>query len=75
VVASGEMIVCQTFARDCGQCFLKAFGVGKLAFAVPERFFIQVAEQMKGLDADIGTVKPVLQKRPEVFQGVGPCRR
>src|SRR5258708_6840960 len=38
---------------------------------IPERLFVDVAEQVEGLDGNVGTVKAALQQTPEVLHGVG----
>jgi hypothetical protein len=48
----------------------EAFRVRGLAVVVPERLFVQVAEQVEGLHADVGAVQPALQEAPEVFHRV-----
>ena len=42
-----------------------------LARVEPERLFVQVAEQVEGLDGDVRALDRALEQRPEVFQPVG----
>src|ERR1700688_888419 len=41
------------------------------AIVVPKHLFIQVAEQVKRLDADIGSLQSALDQTPKVFESVG----
>src|SRR5260370_4749336 len=38
---------------------------------VPEHLFVQIAEQVKGFHAHIGSLESALEKTPEVFEPVG----
>ena len=40
------------------------------AKVVPENLFIEVTEKMERFDANVGSLKPTLQERPEIFQSV-----
>lgn len=45
--------------------------VHAFAVVVPERLFVDVAEQMERLNRNIGAVQTAFQERPEVFDAVG----
>jgi hypothetical protein len=65
-----EFFVGQALAGDLTDSDVEALRIGHLAVVEPERLFVDVAEQVKGLHADIGPVQAALQKRPEVFHRV-----
>jgi hypothetical protein len=48
----------------------EAFRIGGLAVVIAKCLFIEVAEQVEGLNADVGAVQAALQETPEVFHAV-----
>jgi hypothetical protein len=65
-----QLLIGQASASDGGQDFREAIPVIALAFVVAERLLIQIAEQMEGLDADVGSFQAALQQRPEILDPV-----
>jgi hypothetical protein len=60
----------KTLADDAGDGQAEAFAVGQLAIIEPEGLFIEVAEQVKRFDRNIGAVQTAFQKRPEIFAAI-----
>jgi hypothetical protein len=46
-------------------------GVRSLPAIVPKRLFVQITEQVEGLDADVCAVQPALEQAPEVLHRIG----
>ena len=53
----GQFLVCQTTANYVSHCEHEALKVGQVAVIESERLFIDVPEQMKGFDRNIGSVE------------------
>lgn len=66
-----QLGVLQTTANDAHDSNQEPARVGVLALVEPERLLIEVSEQVKRFDADIGPANGALEKRPEVFKAVG----
>jgi hypothetical protein len=65
-----EFVKGDALSNNTGDRQAESFGVIELAVIIAVRLFIQVAEQVEGLYADVGARDATLQKRPEVFQTV-----
>src|SRR5208282_4458415 len=65
-----QLFVGQSPACHLGQHAGKTITVIALALVVAERLFIQIAEQMEWLDADIRSLQSALQERPEIFNRI-----
>jgi len=69
-VFAGEFLVCQP-PPECGAGdFDKAVSIVTLALVIAERLLIKIAEQMEGLDTDVGSFETALQQRPEILDSV-----
>ena len=69
---AGDFIPGEALAHHLGQRQFEAVEIVHVfPVVVAERLFVDVAEQVEGLDADIGSVQSALQQAPEVFQPVG----
>ena len=68
---SNEFLIGESFAEDvpCGP--LEPHPVISFAGIVPEGFFVQIPEQMEGLDVNVGALDGPLQEAPEVLNAVG----
>ena len=66
----GEPIPSQATASNLTANNGEAFRIRQLPTVVAEGLFIQITEQMKRLNADIGSVKLTLHQAPEVFHRV-----
>ena len=67
-----QLIECQALADDALHGKVEAFGVSHLAVVVAIGLFVQIAEQVERLDADIGSAdQAAFQQAPEVLQTVG----
>jgi hypothetical protein len=61
----------QALAEYFGQRQIKAASIIKfVAIVVAEGLLIKVTKQMEWLNTDVGSAKPSLQERPEVFESV-----
>ena len=58
-------------ARREAQHGCEAPVVVQLAQVEREHALVEVAEQVEGLNVDVGAVQPALQQRPEVLRAVG----
>jgi hypothetical protein len=65
-----EFRISQPLADDLTQADVEPLGIGHLAIVEPESLFIDVAEQVKRLYADVGAVQLPLHQTPEVFHAV-----
>lgn len=70
VLFVGETIPCQTASRDLSADDCKAFRVSQLANVVAKRLLIQIAEQVKRLNADVCAVELPFNETPEVLHRV-----
>ncbi len=69
-VFAGQFLVGQA-APERGTCsFDETHPVAGLALIIAECLFIQVAEQMEGLDAEVGAFQSAFEQAPEVFDSV-----
>jgi len=66
-----QLIVCNSAPNDLFHDGGKAFTVRQLAVIVPKNLFVNIAEQVKRLDADVRSVQAALKQRPEILQPVG----
>src|SRR2546428_7822627 len=64
----GEGLVHDSFPDDAIECLSKAFAVSRLSGVESVSLFVQIAEQVERLYADVGTLDPALQEAPEVLQ-------
>src|SRR5579864_7897175 len=74
-VFPGEVFVGDALTENVGSGEMEAvaifYGVGFVAAIVEaERLFVNVSEQMKRFDGDIGAMKTTLQKRPKVLHAI-----
>lgn len=67
-----QLLIGQATARDGGQNFREAppVSVIVLALVIPERLLVQIAEQMEGFDADVGSFQAALEQRPEILDPI-----
>jgi hypothetical protein len=63
--------VLEAFPDDADDAFQEPSRIGVVAFVESERLLIEVSEQVKRLNADIGSSDSPLQQGPEVFKSVG----
>ena len=57
---------------DVGSYVLESGPVmGEFSEVVPEHLFVEIAEKVEGLNADIGAFQLALEQAPEVFESVG----
>jgi len=73
---AGNLRVGQPLSNNLGQRKIKSvctihWAMLGCAIVVAERLFIQIAEQVERLDADVAPFHPTLQEAPEVFEAVG----
>lgn len=66
----GKLGVGEALLQDGGHGVDKAASVAVLPVVEPEGLFVEVAEQVEWLDADVGAVDRPLQEAPEVFESV-----
>lgn len=67
---AGEFRIGKAFTNDCANTNVKAFRVGHFAVVKSPGLFVDVAEQMEWLHADISSVQAPLQETPEIFHSV-----
>ncbi len=67
-----QLLIGQASASHAAQDFREPASITRamLALVIAECLFIQIAEQVKRLDADLGSLQAALQERPEVFDAV-----
>ena len=65
-----QIKVAQPLADDAASDLQESARVTILALIEPEYLLIQIPEQMKWLNAHVSSLKPALQKTPEVFNAV-----
>src|SRR4029077_16889389 len=68
---SREGLIGEPLADDADSGAKESGAIVQLAGVEPERLFVQVAEEVEGLDADVSPLDRPLQERPEVLQSVG----
>src|SRR5207244_2946415 len=70
--APGQLTVRQAPPDDRSECFREAAGIAAdvLALVEPEGLLIEIAEEVKRLDADVGAPDRALEARPEVLDSV-----
>jgi len=64
------MIICKPLANDPANCNAEPLAVGHLAIVEPEALFVEVPEQVKWFDRNVGPMQPTLQEAPKVFHAV-----
>jgi len=69
--SGGQLTVAQTFAGDFTSKPLESIAVAGLAGVEPEGFFVQVAEEVERLDANVGPLDGTLEQRPEILDAGG----
>lgn len=67
---AGQFLVGQPSSERGSQRFDEPIRVVAFALIISKRLFIEVAEQVKRLDTDIGAFDAALQERPEVLDPV-----
>lgn len=67
---ASEFVPRQAATGDLGAYDGEPLRVGQLASVVPEGLFVQIAEQVERLDADVGSMQLALYQRPEVLHRV-----
>src|SRR6266545_1686251 len=65
-----ELVVRKALADDRGQYVSEPLAVSLLPRVEPEGLFVQIAEQVKGLDAHVGALDRPLQESPEVLHPI-----
>jgi hypothetical protein len=65
-----QIHVFQTLPNNATNSRYKATSIGVLALIEPESLFVEVSEQMKRLDINVGSFDRALEQAPEVFQPV-----
>src|SRR5688572_24187519 len=65
-----ELLPRQSSAMDICSSADEPLSVSSPPMVEAECLFVNVAEQVEWLDADIGSMKPTLQETPEVFHGI-----
>lgn len=71
VKPASEFRIGQAFAADLTNHDREPLCIIHLAIIEPARLFVDVAKQMKGFHADVGTVESTLQETPEVLHAIG----
>ena len=71
LLANQLVILAARLANDANDALEEPARVIVFPLVKPERLLIQVSEQMKRFNADIGSANPALEQAPEVFQPVG----
>jgi hypothetical protein len=72
VVLAGGLIPGEAFPHHLRRSQFEAVEIAHVvSVVVSERLFIEVPEQVEGLDRNIGTADAALQERPKVLDGVG----
>ena len=71
ISGSGQLAVGQPLTGHTLHDFFELVAVANLAAIVPEGFFIDVPEQVEGLNADVGTLNGSFQEAPKVLDTVG----
>jgi transposase-like protein len=66
-----QVLVGQPTPNDGAEHFEKPLGVGRFPSVESKRLFVEIPEQVKGLDGNVRALDLALQQRPEVFQAVG----
>jgi len=74
-VTARKSIVGQTLADDVVSQSQESLTIAHLPVVETEGFFIQVAEQVERLNADVGAPDCALQEAPEIFAAVRIERR
>src|SRR5216683_463621 len=69
-VFAGQFLVGQSLTECRASGLDEACRVRALALIVAESLLIQIAEQMKRLDAHVGPLQTTLQERPEILDPV-----
>lgn len=64
------MIVSQAFAKYRRKRFRESLAIGRPAIIKPESLLVQIAEEMKRIDANVGSFQAALEKRPEILDPV-----
>src|ERR1017187_2210912 len=66
----GELLVGETATNNLAHRKDEAVTVGHVPIVEAVNFFVEVPEQVEGLDADIGSLQGPLQKTPEILKPV-----
>lgn len=66
-----KLLVGQPFTGDAFHDSVESFAITDLPTVVPERFFINIPEQVEGLNTDVGALDSPFQEAPEVLNAVG----
>ena len=67
---SDQFLIGKTLAHDSTNANIEPFGVIHNPIVVAPRLLIEIAEQMKRFDRNVGALQPAFQERPEVFHAV-----
>jgi len=67
---ASEFRIGQALSDDLTHADVETFRIGHLAIVEPESLFVDVAEQMERLHADVGAVQLPLNQAPEIFHSV-----
>ena len=68
---AGEFCIGQALAHDLTDANIEAFAVGHLPIVETECLFVDVPEQVKRLDTDVGSMQAAFQQAPEIVHAVG----
>ena len=74
-IGPDQALVSEPLPHDVSQHVDEAKRIGRLPGVEPEGLFVEVAEQMERLDADVGALDRPLEQRPEVFESVSVWMR
>lgn len=66
-----QFLVCQPTPEHSACGLDESVAIINLAFVVPKRLLIQITEQVKWLDTNVGAFDTTLEQRPEVFDSIG----
>ena len=69
-VLPGQLHPCEATAYGPLTNDPQPLGIGQLPMVEPERLLIDVAEQVEGLSADVGSCQAALEQAPEVLHPV-----
>jgi hypothetical protein len=68
---AGKFRIGQALADDLPNADIKALGISHLAIVEPECLFVDIAKQVEGFHADVGSVQAALQETPEILHTIG----